>query len=223
MDILDAINDVNSASSWPRYECVGFLDDDESLWGKTVLGATVLGPFVSASEYLPECNFVTGIGSAYNFWKKPDVIAGLGIPLETFETIVHPTASVSGAAQIGRGSVVYQQVTVTTNARLGDHVLVLPNTVISHDAEVGDYSIVTAGVSVSGDVRIGRSCYVGSNSSIRQEVSVGDFSLIGMGSVVLDDVAENSVVVGNPAKFLRHVREGWSSEEVNDNVFSNPA
>jgi acetyltransferase-like isoleucine patch superfamily enzyme len=37
-------------------------------------------------------------------------------------------------------------------------------------------------------------------------VTIGDYALVGMGSVVLRDVAENLVVVGNPARILRKVR-----------------
>jgi sugar O-acyltransferase (sialic acid O-acetyltransferase NeuD family) len=208
VDILDAINDVNASRPAPKYECVGFLDDNPSLWGKSVLGTKVLGPFNSAGEYLPECSFVTGIGSPLNFWNKAAVISTLNLPRESFETIVHPTASVSSSAEIGVGSVIYQHVAVTTNARIGDHVLILPNTVISHDDVIGDCSIITGGVCVSGAVSIGRSCYVGTGSVIRQDITIGDCCLIGMGSVVLDDVPENSVVVGNPARFLKRVRQG---------------
>jgi len=46
---------------------------------------------------------VNGIGSERNFWKKAAVIAKTGIPLDRFETIVHPTASVSRMATLGEG------------------------------------------------------------------------------------------------------------------------
>jgi acetyltransferase-like isoleucine patch superfamily enzyme len=35
---------------------------------------------------------------------------------------------------------------------------------------------------------------------------MGDFSLAGIGAVVLKDVSENSVVVGNPARRIRAAR-----------------
>jgi acetyltransferase-like isoleucine patch superfamily enzyme len=56
-------------------------------------------------------------------------------------------------------------------------------------------------------VVVGCSCYIGTNSSIIESVKIGDYCLIGMSSVVLKNVEENTVVVGNPAKVIRMTRE----------------
>ncbi|HLG11832.1 MAG TPA: acetyltransferase [Dehalococcoidia bacterium] len=204
-DILDTLSDVNAASGAPAYECAGFLDDDASRWGTERFGVPVLGP-LDLARTLQDCTFINGIGSPTNFWMKEPVIGRTGVSLELFETLVHPTASVSRMARLGRGTVVFQNVTITANAELGDHVVVLPNSVISHDVVVGDYSCVAGGVCVSGEARIGRACYLGTNSSILGGVRIGDGTLVGMGSVVLRDIAANSVVIGNPARFLRSTR-----------------
>ena len=200
VDILDTIDDI--ASKGGDLKCVGFLDDNESMWGKEIQGVEVLGPLKKSSS-LDNVYFINGIGSPSNFAKKGRIITGLMIPQERFLTIIHPTASVSRTAKLGDGVVIFQNVTVTANAKIGDHVVILPNSIVSHDAEVGDYTCITGGVCVSGRVRVGKSCYLGTNSAFREDVKVGDFSLVGMGSIVLKDVEENSVVVGNPAKFLR--------------------
>lgn len=201
-DILDMLSDIGRASGTERYRCVGFLDDNSAKWGKRILGVEVLGSLASASEYA-DCYFVNGIGSPSNYWRKEAIIASSGVPLERFETIVHPTASVSTTAILGPGTVIFQNVTITTNVRVGIHVVVLSNSVLSHDSVVGDYSSVTGGVCVSGDVRVGKSCYLGSGSVVRNGVVLGDYSMVGMGSVVLGNVPERVVVVGNPARQLR--------------------
>ena len=206
LDILDTIDDLNRTNSRTAYRCTGFLDDNDSLWGKLLHGVPVLGPLLHASE-LKDCYFVNGIGTATNFWKKDAIIAKTGIPQEKFATIVHPSASVSKSASLGWGTVVFQHVTITTNVKIGSHVIILPNSVISHDDIVGDYSCITGGVCVSGGVRIGQSCYLGSNSTVIGNIEVGDYSLIGMGSVVLESVPPNCVFVGNPARFLRSTME----------------
>lgn len=207
VDILDTINDFNACASTRVYECLGFLDDNESLWGKRILGVEVLGS-LDKVRVLGGCLLVNGIGAPTNFWKKEAIIAKTGASLERFETIIHPSASVSRTATLGRGVVVFQHVVITSNVRIGNHVIILPNTVISHDDVIGDYTCIAGGVCISGQVKIGQSCYLGTNSTIIGNSEVGDRCLVGMGSCVLSSVPPNSVVVGNPARFLRHTIDG---------------
>jgi sugar O-acyltransferase (sialic acid O-acetyltransferase NeuD family) len=207
IDILDTINDINSQALREIYECVGFLDDNEALWSNVLYGVKVLGPLTSAKE-LRGCYFVNGIGTPSNFLRKESIIARTGVAHERFITIIHPSARVSKMAKVGLGTVIFQNVTVTSNVKIGNHVIVLPNSVISHDDVIGDYTCITGGVCISGGVEVGKSCYLGTNSAIIGNIKIGDYCLIGMGSVVLESVPQNSVVVGNPARFLRHTTEG---------------
>jgi sugar O-acyltransferase (sialic acid O-acetyltransferase NeuD family) len=202
IDILDTINTINETMNDRIYECAGFLDDNEQNWGKEYYGVPVLGPLNSAQQY-PDHFFVNGIGSQSNFWKKQSIISKTKIPDERFETLIHPSASVTSMARLGCGVVIFQNVTITSNVRIGNHVIILPNSVISHDDVIGDYTCITGGVCISGGVTIGEFCYLGTNSSIIGNVRIGNYCLVGMGSVVLGNIEDNQVVVGNPARFLR--------------------
>jgi sugar O-acyltransferase (sialic acid O-acetyltransferase NeuD family) len=201
LDILDTMRDINDAEGRAVYECVGFLDDDPSRMGREFLGARVVGTLRDAGRF-PDCRLVNGIGSSANFRNKPAIIARTGAPIERFATLIHPTASVSRTAKIGRGVVLLQHVTVATNAHIGDHVIVLPSSIVSHDSRVGSYSCIAGGVCISGFVDVGECCYLGTNACLRERVAVGTGSLVGMGSAVLRNVDPDSVVVGNPARPL---------------------
>jgi sugar O-acyltransferase (sialic acid O-acetyltransferase NeuD family) len=205
IDILDTLLDINDWQGVAAYECIGFLDDNPAKWNQSFYGIPVLGPLATARE-ISECSFVFGIGSISNFWKRADILAGMGVPDQRFETVVHPTASVSRFATLGIGTVVFQHVTITSGARIGRHVYILPNSIISHDDRIGDFTCIAGGVCISGNVQVGPGCYLGTNATIKDGVQVGEACLIGMGSVVLQDVPDNSIVVGNPARFLRHTR-----------------
>ena len=202
IDILDTLNDLNKKNS-AQYHCAGFLDDNADLLGTTLHGVEILGPLNHASSF-EDCLFVNGIGSENNFWLKRVIIEKTGIEDRMFETIIHPSASVSDLADLGAGTVIFQNVTITSNVSIGKHVIVLPNSIVSHDSILGDYTCVAGGVCVSGGVTVGHSCYLGTNSSIRGNVRVGDLCLIGMGSVVLEDVPDNQVMTGVPARRLRN-------------------
>jgi sugar O-acyltransferase (sialic acid O-acetyltransferase NeuD family) len=202
IDILDAVLSLSEVETTPRYRVRGFLDDNKKSWGQEVEGYRVLGPLSDARKHA-DCLFVNGIGSFRNYWRKPDIIATTGLPVEAFATIVHPQASVSRFASLGPGTVVLQNATVNARAKIRSHVLILPNAVVSHDVVVGDYTCIASGACLAGGVEIGKACYLGSKCAVNNAVRMGDFSLAGLGAVVLKDVPEKTVVVGNPARALR--------------------
>jgi sugar O-acyltransferase (sialic acid O-acetyltransferase NeuD family) len=198
LDIVDIINDINSSGPGPIYEFIGFLDDDLSASDRVPSGFPLLGP-LSCASYFPEAHFVNGIGSQSNFWRKSSILSGTEIPLDRFQTLVHPSAHVSPSSAVGIGAVIFPNVSICYNARIGNHVIVLSNSVINHDCEIGDYTCITSGVCISGMVTVGKSCYLGTNSTIVNNVSIDEGCLVGAGSVVLGDISSNSVVVGSPA------------------------
>ncbi len=104
IDILDTIREINKYSY--TYECIGFLDDDERKWGKSFYNIPVLGPLDDACNYVNSSYFVNGIGSQRNFFSKEYILNKTQIPLNSFETIIHPTASISQLSKIGIGTVI---------------------------------------------------------------------------------------------------------------------
>ena len=48
---------------------------------------------------------------------------------------------------------------------------------------------------------------IGSGATILSNIVIGENAIVGAGSVVTKDVAPNTIVAGNPAKFLRYVEQ----------------
>lgn len=82
-------------------------------------------------------------------------------------------------------------------AKIDDHVH------IAHNVEVGTHAFVIACAEISGGVRIGARAWIAPNASVMNQLTIGDDAVIGLGGVVLKSVADNTVVVGNPAKPLQ--------------------
>lgn len=52
-----------------------------------------------------------------------------------------------------------------------------------------------------------RGATIGANATILCGISIGAGSMIGAGAVVLENVPPHAVVVGNPAKIIRYIKE----------------
>jgi sugar O-acyltransferase (sialic acid O-acetyltransferase NeuD family) len=207
-DVLGIIEDINRIDL--RYDVTGILDDNLALKDQSLYGTRVVGPLEQAKT-LNDVLFVNCLGSPRNYWKRENIITGLGLSPDRFATLIHPSAVMSPSSTIGHGVVIYPHVVVMAGVRIGDHVVVLANTVMNHDVIVEDYCIITSGVNVSGRVRLQRGCYIGVGSSLIQDCTVGEWALVGLGSAVIRDVPPWTVVAGSPARAIRKVRnEGLS-------------
>ena len=59
---------------------------------------------------------------------------------------------------------------------------------------------------------IGDNVYIAANSTVIGKVNIGNNVIVGAGSVVVKDIPDNSVVVGNPARVIRSIRESDYNE-----------
>ena len=89
------------------------------------------------------------------------------------------------------------------NVQIGENTVIGLNSEIHHDCVIGESCVISPGAIVLGDVKIGKNVFLGANCCIKQGLTIGDNAIIGMCSNVLKDVPANTVVVGNPAKFLK--------------------
>ena len=212
LDVMDAIATINAQQ--PLWELVGVLDDATPV-GLNPLGLHTLGRLDEAATLcapggpLAEALFVNAIGSERNHATRAKIVARTGLPPDRFTTLVHPGASISGRAAVGRGCCVNFGVSIAGRVRIGDHVWIGPGCVVGHDSVMDDHAIIAPRATLSGSVHLGTGCYIGSGAVIRQGLAIGAGALVGMGAVVVRDVAPGAVVVGNPAHELRRVpRDG---------------
>lgn len=188
----------------PRWDPVGFLDDDQARHGLECCGITVVG----GREMLgvePDAFLLAVPGSPTSYRSRQAVISGLPIDESRFATIIHPSVEVAPDARVGYNTIVMPNVFISSGVSVGNHCVILPNTVLSHDCEIGDYCCIGSNVSVSGSVRIGQGCYIGSGSRFREDISIGSGTLVGLGSAVLKNLPADVIAAGAPARVLKAI------------------
>lgn len=118
-------------------------------------------------------------------------------------TIIHPTATLSAFAKVEPGTVVLAGAIINIDAYIGFASIVNVGATVDHDCVLGDGVHVAPGANLSGNVNVGLCAWIGVGSAIRQGITIGSHTTIGAGAVVVNDVPDNTTVVGNPAKILR--------------------
>ncbi|KAJ2359434.1 hypothetical protein GGF43_000053 [Coemansia sp. RSA 2618] len=88
---------------------------------------------------------------------------------------------------------------------IGDDVLFGPSVQIYTATHPVDPATRLTGVESALPIKIGNNVWIGGGAIILPGVTIGNNVTVGAGSVVSKDVPDNVVVVGNPARIVKHV------------------
>jgi len=131
-------------------------------------------------------------------------ISALQIPQERFLNIIDPSSIIPYEyCQIGRGVLFAPLSQLSPDVTISNNCILLGNSFVGHDSYLDNFAHIATNAVVGANVHVGKAVHIGSNATIREKVRIGDYSLIGAGAVVINDVPDNSIVVGNPARILK--------------------
>ena len=126
-------------------------------------------------------------------------------------------------ARIEPGAIIREQV------EIGDRAVIMMGAIINIGAVVGEGSMIDMGAVLGGRATVGKNCHIGAGAVLAgviepasaKPVTIGDGTLVGAnavviegvqvgrncvvaaGAVVIDDVPDNMVVAGCPAKIIK--------------------
>ena len=112
------------------------------------------------------------------------------------KSVISMSASVDHGVMIGPGCI------INSNAHIHEGAICNSNSTVEHDCRVMPFSHVGPGAVLCGNVVIGHGSFVGANSVVKEGITIGQNVIIGAGSVIIRDVEDNAVVVGNPQRSL---------------------
>lgn len=124
-----------------------------------------------------------------------------------FETMEHHSAYVSRFVEIGQGTVIMPKVCINAEVKIGMHCIINTASVIEHESVIEDFVHISPNAALAGNILIKKGAHIGLGASIIQGVTVGENAIVGAGTVVLTDVPDYAVVVGNPGRIVRFVGE----------------
>lgn len=177
------------------FEVKGLFDDNPNV--KELLGYKVFGSY--NSEILQNSKLIISIG-LNNIRKKVEEKLPLDIK---YGKAIHPTAIISEHTTVCDGSVVMQGAIIQSSASVGRHCIINTAASVDHDCLLEDFVHISPNATLCGNVFIGEGSQVGAGAVVIPGIRVGKWSLVAAGSVVMRDVPDNVLVMGNPARVVK--------------------
>lgn len=186
-----------------EYQIIGFIDDDLSLRDTEINNIKVLGDF----EYLlnqidKNINVFVPIGNNHvraNLLKKL-MENGFNTP-----NFIHKNTHIHSSVKIGKCVYILPGTNIMPYTSIGDFVLISMGVNIAHHTIVDNACFFSQGSNIGASIHFKNNVFCGVASTVMTGVkTVGENSLIGAGSVIIRDVPNHAVVVGNPGKIIRY-------------------
>ncbi|KFC19997.1 hypothetical protein IO90_12330 [Chryseobacterium sp. FH1] len=126
---------------------------------------------------------------------------------ESFSTIksnlIHPSAIISKNIIIGFANVMMAGSIINSSTKIGNHCIINTGATIDHDCVIEDFVHISPSVALAGNVKVQEGAQVGIGACVKQNINIGKWAIVGAGAVVVNDVPDFTVVIGNPARVVK--------------------
>ena len=157
---------------------------------------------------------------------SPDVKLGREVKLSKFINLygceIGDETKIGAFVEVQKNAKIGQRCKISSHTFICDGVTIEDNVFIGHSVTfINDaYPRATApggALQTEKDWKVEptlvkKGASIGSGSTILARVTVGENAIVGAGSVVTKDVPANTIVAGNPARFLRTLDQSITAE-----------
>ncbi len=137
-----------------------------------------------------------------------------GVPLLDLKGVkarIEPGAVIREKVEIGEGAVIMMGAVINIGAVVGKGTMIDMGAVLGGRAIVGERCHIGAGAVLAGVVEpasatpvvVEDGVLVGANAVVIEGVHIGRNAVVAAGAVVIEDVPENAVVAGSPARIVK--------------------
>lgn len=142
------------------------------------------------------------------------------LDLKNIHARIEPGAIIRDQVEIGNNAVIMMGASINIGAVIGEGTMIDMNVVVGGRGTIGKNCHIGAGAVIAGVVEppsampviVEDDVVVGANAVILEGVRVGKGSVVAAGAVVIEDVPENVVVAGTPARIIKNIDEKTKSK-----------
>lgn len=186
-----------------EYQIFGFIDDtNPKLRDTDFLGYKILGG-AEQLDWLMKRDLkklLLGIGNNSVRLRLAGLVKSKGFQLIS---AVHPKSIIAEDVSIAPGTVVTAGAVINSGSQVGENVIINTSSSVDHECIIEDGVHISPGAHLGGQVTVGRGSWIGIGACVIDHVLIGSNSLIGAGSVVVENIPDNVVAYGNPAKIRK--------------------
>jgi sugar O-acyltransferase (sialic acid O-acetyltransferase NeuD family) len=125
-----------------------------------------------------------------------------------FPNLLHPSCHIGSHTTLGEGNLLFPGANLGSHVQIENFVTLNHLSSLDHESTIGSFSSLAPGAVSGGRVKIGNRSALMIHSAVSHGVSIGNDVIIAANSFVKEDVNDNSLVAGSPAKFVRVQRVG---------------
>jgi sugar O-acyltransferase (sialic acid O-acetyltransferase NeuD family) len=190
-----------------EYNIIGFFDKNKDIISE-YMGIPYLGDWKNFENWrIYNCKnnkiyFIISIGPGYGrdrlLLQNKLIKYGL-IPI----IAIHRTSFVADNTIIKEGTQIYANSVICVNNQIGKACIINTSSSVDHECIIEDGVAIGPGSHLAGLIHVEKFADIYTGAIILPRIRIGEGAIVGAGAVVLKDVEPYTIVVGNPARYLK--------------------